>query len=97
MSVVLYSLICPYLLGVPAFEMWFSMYVVELIGALIFHLEHSVNNTYRERTINWDPMRASLEGSTYLHIPLILKPFSNGVEYHHIHHINTNVPSYRLE
>ena len=41
-------------------------------------------------------MEASLEGSTYLQIPFPLNIFTNGIEYHHIHHLNTMVPCYNL-
>jgi hypothetical protein len=27
----------------------------------------------------------------------LLRPFTNGIEYHHIHHLNTNVPSYIIQ
>jgi hypothetical protein len=32
-----------------------------------------------------------------LYIPKLLRPFTNGIEYHHIHHLNTNVASYNIE
>jgi len=96
MSVVFYTFICPMVFGVPAFEMWVAIYFAEMIGTILFHLQHSVNIAYRQRKTSWDFTRAALEGSTFLDIPLILKPFTNGIEYHHIHHLNTNVPSYYI-
>ena len=30
-------------------------------------------------------------------VPFWLKPFTNGIEYHHIHHLNTNVASYVIK
>jgi len=30
-------------------------------------------------------------------MPQPLKIFTNGIEYHHIHHLNTNVASYAIE
>jgi omega-6 fatty acid desaturase (delta-12 desaturase) len=38
-----------------------------------------------------------LEGSTLLYVPAFLKPFTNGIEYHHIHHLHTLVPSYAIQ
>jgi omega-6 fatty acid desaturase (delta-12 desaturase) len=59
-------------------------------------LQHSVNLPYRVRKQEWDFTRAALEGSTFLNIPKFLQPFTNGIEYHHIHHLNTNVASYNI-
>lgn len=39
---------------------------------------------------------AALEGSTWVYIPPVLDFFTLGIEYHHIHHLNTRVPSYSL-
>ncbi len=96
LSVVLYTWIFP-LFGVSALNMWLSMTVSTVIGTGLFHLQHSVNLPYRKRKDKWNPAKAALEGSTFLEIPNILKPFTNGIEYHHIHHLNTNVPSYAIQ
>jgi hypothetical protein len=41
-------------------------------------------------------MKASVEGSTFLYVPYVFRPFTYGIEYHHIHHYNSNVPSYMI-
>ena len=78
----------------PVFELYLTLYLGQGFGSMLFHLQHSVNLPYRERKHKWEFSRAALEGSTFMHIPEIFKPFSNGIEYHHIHHLNTNVASY---
>lgn len=93
MSVVGFSFILPYF-GIPAFEMWLSVYIAQMIGTILFHLQHSVNLPYRARKGTWDFTKAALEGSTFLDVPFLLRPFTNGIEYHHIHHLNTNIASY---
>jgi omega-6 fatty acid desaturase (delta-12 desaturase) len=84
------------LLGVPVIYSWISLWFATVIGATLFHLQHSVNTPYRRRGEKWNFAEAALEGSTYLKIPIILQSFTNGIEYHHIHHLNTNVPSYQI-
>ena len=37
-----------------------------------------------------------LRGSSFLIIPEALKFFTAAIEYHHVHHLNTRVPLYRL-
>lgn len=94
-SVVLYTWLFP-IVGVPAWKMWLSIYFSSILGTVLFHLQHSVNLPYRERKGTWNFEKAALEGSTFLDIPILLKPFTCGIEYHHIHHFNTNVPSYDI-
>ncbi len=64
-SVVLYTWIFP-LFGIPAWKMWVSIIAAEIIGTILFHLQHSVNTPYRQRQTNWDFAKAAVEGSTYL-------------------------------
>lgn len=83
--------------GASVVNVWISMILSQIIGTILFHLQHSVNLPYRQRKDKWNFAKAALEGSTFLEIPKILKTFTNGIEYHHIHHLNTNVPSYAIQ
>jgi omega-6 fatty acid desaturase (delta-12 desaturase) len=82
--------------GLSAFGMWFTVWGASVIGTALFHLQHSCNTPYRVRQKTWNPAKAALEGSTYLQVPSYLRSFTNGIEYHHIHHLNTNVASYAI-
>lgn len=95
MSIVVFTWVFP-LVGIPALNMWLSIIFAQILGTILFHLQHSVNLAYRERQQKWNFARAALEGSTFLEVPFLLRPFTNGIEYHHIHHLNTNVPSYTI-
>ena len=91
-SIYFYYLIGSYY----SFKIFFLIHLSTSIGGLLFHFQHSVNTPYRKNNKEWSIDQASLQGSTYLLIPNIFKFFSCGVEYHHIHHLNTKVPSYNL-
>ena len=84
------------LLGVSALNFSISIWGTNLIGTILFHLQHSVNLPYRKHKESWDFSKAALEGSTFLEVPFWLAPFTDGIEYHHIHHLNTNVASYAI-
>lgn len=96
LSVVSYIWLLP-MIGIPAWKMWLAIYCSSIMGNILFHLQHSVNLPYRERKGKWDFVKAAVEGSTMLEVPSFLRPFSNGIEYHHVHHLNTNVPSYNIQ
>ena len=77
-----------------------SLYLVSLMGLILFHWQHSINEPYwKEFDLSNDKnskMNAELNGSSVLQIPEVLKPFTNGIEYHNVHHVNPGVPSYNI-
>ena len=46
MSVVLFTWIFP-MFGIPAWKMWISSIAGQILGVILFHLQHSVNLAYR--------------------------------------------------
>jgi acyl-lipid omega-6 desaturase (Delta-12 desaturase) len=42
-------------------------------------------------------VRASLAGSSYLKLPRVLQWFTGNIGFHHIHHLASRVPNYRLQ
>ena len=94
-SLLLYACLFDFM-GLPGWKMYWSLHIAMALGTILFHLQHSVNAPYRQHQKSWNFARAALEGSTFLYIPQMLRPFTNGIEYHHIHHLNTNVASYAI-
>eukprot|EP00941_MAST-03F_sp_MAST-3F-sp1_P006155 g6155.t1 len=67
------------------------------IGYLLFHIQHTFEDIYKANDEEWDWVENGLGGCSYAQIPFFLKPFTLGIEYHHIHHLNPQIPSYKLE
>jgi len=84
----LYYTVSPYLLV--------SMYFAALLGLALFHLQHGANDSYRATTKEFSKDEGAILGSTYITIPWPISIFSLGIEFHHIHHLNTRVPCYML-
>lgn len=95
LSIVAYIVI-PSLFDISLVRAWLSVSVALIVGSIIFHLQHSVNLSDPSRKKHWTLFTSAMEGSTCLQIPYLFKPFSHGVEYHHIHHVNAFIPSYFL-
>ena len=75
-----------------------AYYLTCIMGTMLFHLQHSVNNpSWKEINNDNEKINADFSDSSVLEVPLILKPFTNGIEYHNIHHLNPGVPSYNLQ
>ncbi len=66
------------------------------IGVFLFYVQHQFEDTYWREHPQWDFHAAGLKGSSYLQLPKILQWFTANISLHHIHHINSKIPNYRL-
>lgn len=62
-----------------------------------FFIQHQFENTYWEEHENWNRAEAALMGSSYLDLPKILQWFSGNIGLHHIHHMCSQIPNYKLQ
>jgi omega-6 fatty acid desaturase (delta-12 desaturase) len=74
-----------------------SIYIGSAIGFLLFFNQHTFNPSYVVTNENWNMKDSGLLGSSFIQIPYLLKYFTGGIEYHHIHHINAKIPGYNLQ
>jgi len=73
--------------------------VVWLAGAMgvwLFYAQHQFEGVYWARRESWNALRAAMEGSSCYALPVLLRWFSAGIGYHHVHHLNARIPNYRL-
>jgi omega-6 fatty acid desaturase (delta-12 desaturase) len=68
-----------------------------ILGFVLFHNQHTFNPSYVVDNDTWNTKDSGLLGSSFIQIPIYLKYFSGGIEYHHIHHINAKIPGYNLQ
>ncbi|KAI9216009.1 fatty acid desaturase-domain-containing protein, partial [Blastocladiella britannica] len=81
--------------GTLAFEL-VSALLGAMVGMLLFNVQHSFHGVHRARREEWDSIAVALYGSSLLVLPRALAWFTAGLEYHHVHHLDTRVPCYRL-
>ena len=67
------------------------------IGVFLFYVQHQFEDTYWREHPDWDFHAAGLQGSSYLVLPRILQWFTANIGLHHIHHVNSRIPNYRLQ
>ena len=73
------------------------MVIASWIGNWLFYVQHQFDRTHWERDRDWDFHVASLSGSSYFMLPPILQWFSGNIGLHHVHHLCSRVPNYRLQ
>ena len=65
-------------------------------GVWLFYVQHQFENTYWETDPSWDFHAAAIEGCSFYDLPRALHWLTGHIGFHHIHHLSTKVPSYRL-
>lgn len=71
--------------------------IASWIGNWLFYVQHQFEDAHWERDCDWDFHQAALSGSSYFKLPAILQWFSGNIGLHHVHHICSRVPNYRLQ
>ena len=66
------------------------------IGVWLFYVQHQFEDTSWDGAPDWQLHDAALHGSSHLVLPPLLRWFSADVGIHHVHHLQSRVPFYRL-
>lgn len=73
------------------------MIIASWAGNWLFYVQHQFETTHWERGEDWDFHLAAMAGSSYFKLPPILQWFSGNIGLHHVHHLCSRVPNYRLQ
>jgi len=65
-------------------------------GVWLFYVQHQFEDTYWHRHEDWDYFDAALHGSSHLVLPRPLQWLTAYIGLHHVHHLNAQIPNYRL-
>jgi len=65
-------------------------------GIWLFYVQHQFEEAYWERQETWDADEAAMQGSSFYDLPKWLHWWTGNIGYHHIHHLASKVPNYRL-
>jgi len=66
------------------------------IGVWLFYVQHQFENTYWAGAPAWSQHEAALHGSSHYDLPGILRWFTANIGVHHVHHLSSRIPYYRL-
>ena len=93
----LWALMC-WVIG-PA--LFFSVYAISVslaggAGIALFTVQHNFEHSSACNDQDWDHDRGAIEGTSLLQLPGWLNWFTASIAYHHIHHLSSRIPNYRL-
>jgi omega-6 fatty acid desaturase (delta-12 desaturase) len=66
------------------------------IGVWLFYVQHQFEDTYWARAEGWDRHDAAVHGSSHYCLPGVLRWFTANIGVHHVHHLCSGLPFYRL-
>jgi len=83
---------------------WSALFLVFLpttiiaasVGVWLFYVQHQFEQTQWDETEDWQLHDAALHGSSHYDLPPILRWFSANIGIHHVHHLYSRIPFYRL-
>ena len=66
------------------------------VGVWLFYVQHQFEHTYWQSGRAWSFQEAALFGSSHYTLPPILRWFTANIGLHHLHHLCSRIPFYRL-
>ncbi|HWE07398.1 MAG TPA: fatty acid desaturase [Rhizomicrobium sp.] len=67
------------------------------IGVWLFYVQHQFENVAWARDGDWSVSGAALSGSSHYVLPSVLRWFTANIGVHHVHHLCSRIPYYRLD
>jgi len=67
-----------------------------MAGVWLFYVQHQFTETYWRGTEDWNFHDAAIRGSSYYDLPQPLRWLTADIGIHHIHHLSSRIPNYRL-
>jgi omega-6 fatty acid desaturase (delta-12 desaturase) len=87
-----------WLIGIKAFLFVHLpiMLLAATAGVWLFYVQHQFEHTVWDRDGNWGLHDAALHGSSHYDLPAVLRWFTANIGVHHVHHLCSRIPYYRL-
>jgi omega-6 fatty acid desaturase (delta-12 desaturase) len=65
-------------------------------GVWLFYVQHQFEETHWSKSPEWQFQYAALNGSSHYDLPAPLRWLTGNIGIHHVHHLSSRVPYYRL-
>ncbi|MFY8154432.1 MAG: fatty acid desaturase, partial [Hyphomicrobiales bacterium] len=98
LAIVLVAGLLIWLVGIKAFLL-IHLPVLLLsasVGVWLFFVQHQFEHTKWDSDPDWNLHEAALHGSSHYDLPAFLRWFTANIGIHHVHHLSSRIPYYRL-
>jgi omega-6 fatty acid desaturase (delta-12 desaturase) len=95
--ITLSVLLCLFL----GWQIWFCLFFLPFLiafamGAYLFYAQHNFPGVSFSDNKEWAYEKAAMESSSYMVMGPVMSWLTGNIGYHHIHHLNSKIPFYRL-
>jgi omega-6 fatty acid desaturase (delta-12 desaturase) len=66
-------------------------------GVWLFYVQHQFEHTYWAWDADWNLHTGAVHGSSHYDLPPVLRWFTANIGIHHVHHLSSRIPCYRLD
>ena len=73
-----------------------STLIAATAGVWLFYVQHQFEHTQWDSDADWQLHETALHGSSHYVMPKVLQWFSANIGIHHVHHLYSRIPFYRL-
>jgi len=73
------------------------MLLADSVGVWLFYVQHQFEDTFWAHDEGWSLHEAALHGSSHYDLPNVLRWFTANIGVHHVHHLCSRIPYYRLQ
>ena len=70
--------------------------IASAMGAYLFYAQHNYPTARLKPNSEWSHVDAALNASSYIAMSPLMHWFTGNIGYHHVHHLNAQIPFYRL-
>ena len=87
-----------YFIGFATFIIsWFlPFFIAFAIGSYLFYSQHNFPGAHFSENPDWKYDHAALKSTSFMTMHPILQWLTGNIGYHHVHHLNSRIPFYRL-
>ena len=101
LALVLHATIILLSITLAGWQTWFfaifiPFFIASAMGAYLFYAQHNFPATTFSDKNDWKYEGAALESSSYMVMNPVMQWFTGNIGFHHIHHLNSRIPFYRL-
>jgi omega-6 fatty acid desaturase (delta-12 desaturase) len=76
---------------------WFTPFFIAFaMGSYLFYCQHNFPAATFSENEDWKYEHAAIESTSFMVMNPVLQWFTGNIGYHHVHHLNSRIPFYRL-
>jgi omega-6 fatty acid desaturase (delta-12 desaturase) len=100
-TLILHYTIAVLLIVFVGWETWFLLFFLpfflsHMLGSYLFYAQHNFPDAIYYNNVDWNYSHAALESSSFMAMGRIGNWITANIGYHHVHHLNSRIPFYRL-